>query len=164
MGFKKKSPVYLKGEAVQSRNHSSVTIKFKFIKKLKRLPFGNRLTDFVQIFFVACYFWSSFKWAHFHQNLRGWVNKGVQLSMEWPLYIIDFELFIHISVNIIFKYHYVLIGKHTFIIFLSLFVIKNFKGTCLSVKMLKGYMARESLWIPVIQECKLLHIYKMIIE
>ena len=28
----------------------------KFIKKLKRLPFGNRLTDFVQIFFVDCYF------------------------------------------------------------------------------------------------------------
>jgi len=56
MGLKKKSPVYLKGEAVQSRNHSSVTIKFKFIKKLKRLPFGNRLTDFVQIFFVGCYF------------------------------------------------------------------------------------------------------------
>ena len=53
---KKKSPVYLKGEAVQSRNHSSVTTKFKFIKKLKRLPFGNRLTDFVQIFFVGCYF------------------------------------------------------------------------------------------------------------
>jgi len=51
MGLKKKSPVYLKGEAVQSRNHSSMTIKFKFIKKLKRLPFGNRLTDFVQIFF-----------------------------------------------------------------------------------------------------------------
>jgi len=53
---KKKSPVYLKGEAVQSRNHSRVTIKFKFIKKLKCLPFGNRLTDFVQIFFVGCYF------------------------------------------------------------------------------------------------------------
>jgi len=84
MGFKKKSPVYLKGEAVESRNHSSVTIKFKFIKKLKRLPFSNRLIDFVQIFFVGCYFWSSLKWAHFHQNLRGWVNKGVQLSMEWP--------------------------------------------------------------------------------
>jgi len=66
MGFKKKSPVYLKGEAVQSRNHLSVTIKFKFIKKLKRLPFGNHSTDFVQIFFVGCYFWSSFKWAHFH--------------------------------------------------------------------------------------------------
>ena len=84
---KKKSPVYLKGEAVQSRNHSSVTIKFKFIKKLKRLPFGNRLIDFVQIFFVGCYFWSSFKWAHFNQNLRGWVNIfnfSVQLSMEWP--------------------------------------------------------------------------------
>ena len=85
MGFKKKPPVYLKGEAVQSRNHSSVTIKFKFIKKLKRLPFGNRLTDFVQIFFVGCYFWSSFKWAHFHHILWGWVNKGVQLSMEWPV-------------------------------------------------------------------------------
>jgi len=55
-GIKKKLPVHLEGEAVQSRNHSSVTIKFKFIKKLKRLPFCNRLTDFVQIFFVGCYF------------------------------------------------------------------------------------------------------------
>jgi len=56
MGLKKKSPVYLKGEAVQSRNHSSVTIKFKFIKKLKRLPFGNCLTDFVQFFLLVVIF------------------------------------------------------------------------------------------------------------
>ena len=56
MGFKKKSPVYLKGEAVQSRNHSSVTIKFKFIEKLKRLPFGNRLTDFIEIFLLVVIF------------------------------------------------------------------------------------------------------------
>jgi len=53
---KKKSPVYLKGEAVQSRNHSSVTIKFKFIEKLKRLPFGNRLTDFIEIFLLVVIF------------------------------------------------------------------------------------------------------------
>jgi len=35
MGLKQKSPVYLKGEAVQRGNHSSVTIKFKFLKKLE---------------------------------------------------------------------------------------------------------------------------------
>jgi len=40
------------------------------------------------------------------------------------LYIIDFKLFTHISVNIIFKNHYVLFGEHIFIIFLSLFVVK----------------------------------------
>jgi len=33
-----------------------MTIKFKFIEKLKRLPFGNRLTDFVQIFLLVVIF------------------------------------------------------------------------------------------------------------
>ena len=84
MGFKKKSPVYLKGEAVQSRNHSSVTITFSFIIKLKRLPFGNRLTNFVQIFLLVVIF-EALSRAHFHHILWGWVNKGVQLSMEWPM-------------------------------------------------------------------------------
>jgi len=45
----------------------------------------------------------------------------------------------------------VLIGKHIFIILLSPFVIKNFRGTCSSVKILKGYMARESLGNPVMK-------------
>jgi len=31
MGLKQKSPLYLKGEAVQRGNHSSVTITFKFL-------------------------------------------------------------------------------------------------------------------------------------
>jgi len=56
----------------------------------------------------------------------------------------------HISVNIIFKNHYVLIGKYIFIIFLSIFVIKNIRGTCSSVKMVKACMARESLVTPAL--------------
>jgi len=38
-----------------------------------------------------------------------------------------------------------LIGKYIPVIFHSLFAIKNFRGTCSSIEMLKGYMARESL-------------------
>jgi len=37
------------------------------------------------------------------------------------------------------------VGKHIFVIFLSLFVKINFiRGTCSSIEMLKGYMAREN--------------------
>jgi len=37
-----------------------------------------------------------------------------------------------------------------FFIFLSLFVIRNFRGTCSYNEMLKGYMAVESLGILVL--------------
>jgi len=37
------------------------------------------------------------------------------------------------SVNNIYKNHYMLIGKHIFIFFLSLFVIKNFRSVILKV-------------------------------
>jgi len=59
-----------------------------------------------------------------------------------------FEIFIHTSVNIIFKF--TLIGKYIFVIFLNLLVIRNFRGTCSSIEMLQGYMARESLGRPVL--------------
>jgi len=38
-----------------------------------------------------------------------------------------------------------LIGKYILVIFHSIFVIRNFRGTSSSVEMLKWYMARESL-------------------
>jgi len=38
-----------------------------------------------------------------------------------------------------------LIGKYIFVIFHSLFLIRNFRGTCSSIEMLKRYMARKSL-------------------
>jgi len=60
----------------------------------------------------------------------------------------DFEIFIHSSVNIIFKI--MLIGKYIFVIFINLLVIRNFRGICSSIEMLKGYMARESLGTPVL--------------
>jgi len=59
-----------------------------------------------------------------------------------------FKIFIHSFVHIIFKM--MLIGKHIFVIFLNLFVIRNFRGICSSVEMLKGYMAREGLGTPVL--------------
>jgi len=43
-----------------------------------------------------------------------------------------------------------LIGKYIFVIFLNFFVIRNFRGTCSSIEMLKVYMARESLGTPVL--------------
>jgi len=59
-----------------------------------------------------------------------------------------FEMFIHSPVNIIFKI--MLICKYIFVIFLNLFVIRNVRGTCSSIEMLKGCMARESLGTPVL--------------
>jgi len=41
-----------------------------------------------------------------------------------------------------------LIVKYILVIFHSLFVIRNFRGTCSSIEMLKGCMARESLITP----------------
>jgi len=38
-----------------------------------------------------------------------------------------------------------LIGKYIFVIFLSFFVIRNFRDPCSYNEMLKGYMAGESL-------------------
>ena len=49
-----------------------------------------------------------------------------------------------------FQNHYMLIGKHILVVFHSLFVIRNFRGTCSSIEMLKGYTARESLITPVL--------------
>jgi len=49
-----------------------------------------------------------------------------------------------------FQNHYMLIGKYILVIFHSLFVIRNFKGICSSIEMLKGYMARESLTTPAL--------------
>ena len=67
---------------------------------------------------------------------------------KMSLNIIDFEIFIHISMNITLKNIYVLIGEHVFIIFFSLFVIKDFRGICSSFKKLNGYMAREIFMKP----------------
>jgi len=46
-------------------------------------------------------------------------------------------------VNIIVNNY--MLGKYVFVIFLSLYVMRNFRGTCSSIKMLKGYMVRVSL-------------------
>jgi len=53
-----------------------------------------------------------------------------------------FQIFIHISVNVIFEYHYML---------LIVQYIYNFRGTCLSVQTLKGYRVMERLGIPGIK-------------
>jgi len=39
-----------------------------------------------------------------------------------------------------------------FVILLSLFVTRNFSGTCSSVKILQGYMIREMLGTPVVDK------------
>jgi len=65
------------------------------------------------------------------------------------LYIVHLELFIYVSVNTIFKNHYMLIGKYIFVIFPSLFAVRNCRGTCSSIE-IKGCMARESLGTPAL--------------
>jgi len=44
-----------------------------------------------------------------------------------------------------------LIGEYIFVIFLSLFVMRNFRGSCSYNEMLKGYMAGESLGVLVLK-------------
>jgi len=46
------------------------------------------------------------------------------------------------NINVLLKIQWV------FVILLSFFVIRNFRGTCSSVKMLKRYMVRERLETP----------------
>jgi len=41
-----------------------------------------------------------------------------------------------------------LVGKYVFVIFLSLFVERNFRGTCSSIAKLKGYIGKVSLGTP----------------
>ena len=57
-------------------------------------------------------------------------------------YVISKYLYIHFKI--------MLIGKYIFVIFLNLFVVRNFKGTCSPIEMLKRYMARERLETPVL--------------
>jgi len=45
-----------------------------------------------------------------------------------------------------------MLGKDVFVIFLSLYVTRNFRGTCSSIKMLKGYMPRVSLGTPALYD------------
>jgi len=59
------------------------------------------------------------------------------------------NIYTHIS-EYCFENHYMLICKYILVIFHSLFVIRNFRGTCSSIEMLKGYMARENLITPVL--------------
>ena len=44
------------------------------------------------------------------------------------------------------------IGKKILVIFLSLFFIRHFRGTCLSIEILKGHMVRESLGTPALED------------
>jgi len=53
-------------------------------------------------------------------------------------------------VNNIFKISRCPFGKYIFVIYLSLFVIRNFRGTCSYNEMLKRCMAGESLRILVL--------------
>jgi len=49
-----------------------------------------------------------------------------------------------------FQNQFMLIGKYILVICHSLLVIRNFRGRCSSIEMLKGYMARKSLITPVL--------------
>jgi len=44
-----------------------------------------------------------------------------------------------------FQNRYTLIGKYILVIYHSLLVIRNFRCTCSSIELLKGYMVKESL-------------------
>jgi len=82
------------------------------------------------------------------------LSEGVHFRLEiegknmFTYRLCHFEIFMHSSVNIIFKI--MLIDKYIFVIFLNVFVIKNFRGTCSSIEILKEHMDRESLGTPVL--------------
>ena len=97
-------------------------------------------------------------WDHVHLGVhlpiwRG-MSKVSNRREKISLYIIYFELFTHISVNNIFKNHDMLIGKYIFVIFVSLFFIRGFRGTRSSIEMLKVYMVRKSLRTLVLEHSK----------
>jgi len=57
-------------------------------------------------------------------------------------------------VNIIFENHYCLLLNASMINhMIEYFVIRNLRGTYTSVEMLKGYMVRESLGTPGLEQC-----------
>ena len=82
------------------------------------------------------------------------LSEGIHLRLAiegknmFPYRLCHFEILTYSSVNIIFKI--MLICKYIFMFFLNLLVIRYFRGTCSSMEMLKGYMARQSLGTPVL--------------
>jgi len=63
-------------------------------------------------------------------------DKNIFACYLFPKYL---YIFIYISVNIIFKNHYMLIVKYIWII-IKYFVIRNIRDTCSTVEMLKEYI------------------------
>jgi len=94
------------------------------------------------------------------------VRPGVHVLIWWGtsrpaievenIFLYCLQLFIHITMNIIFKNHYLYSSKNVKVLqiqwilwlLLSLFVIANFSGTCLALEILKGYKVRKRLGTP----------------
>jgi len=60
-----------------------------------------------------------------------------------------------VCLHVGYVFYFLLFSKscllvNTFVIFLLNLFVRNFRGTCSSIEMLKGYMDRESLWTPVL--------------
>ena len=71
--------------------------------------------------------------------------------------MVDFPLLWMTWWILLLKNDYMLVGKYVFVIYLSHSVIRNFKGTCSFIEMLKGcFMARVSLGTPVIGQLELI--------
>jgi len=58
----------------------------------------------------------------------------------------------HISANIIFENHHCICICISMINHIKYFVIRIFRGTCSSVRMLKGHMVRDRLGTPALNE------------
>ena len=89
------------------------------------------------------------------------LSEGVYLRIAIEgkiyLYIIYFQIFIHISVNTVFNNHYLYSNENVKVLFkfngfcylLRPFVIRNIMGTCSSVEMLKGTWSEKG-WEPLL--------------
>jgi len=73
----------------------------------------------------------TFKVSNWRENMFIWYR------------LCHFQIFIHSSVNIIFKI--MLVGKYIFVIFLNLFVIRNFMGRKVSPKGMLIYRNAEGV-------------------
>jgi len=109
---------------------------------------------------------SRYKYTFIVQGFANWgaCTLGVHLPIWWGIFKVGNrrEKYVYVSFIsnylylyqwlLLFKNHYIVIRKYISIIFPSL-VTRNFRGTCSSIKILKGCMIRESLGTPVIVEC-----------
>jgi len=101
-------------------------------------------------------------WVHVHLGVHLPIQRGTfKVSNRREIYI--YTSFIS---KYLYIYQWILFSKAIVCLLLNIsrlimikyFVIRNFRGTCSSVEMLKGYMVRKRLGTPGLQQLNALHL------